>query len=358
MKYGLPLKMSFVRFVLVIFVVFYVIGELSCTRNITINTIDATNTTSAKNAVLIESGSPIEIFFCRKDNCTDILVKSFSNASTIDCAFFSINEPYIVAALEKIPHVRLVVDNTNADDIESTPLGKLTRFDTDRQLSHNKFCIIDNTTMITGSLNPTVTGLRDDANNVVKIASPHLVKNYNEEFHELWDGNFGKGNQVLFPIIQYNDVIIQNYFCPEDKCSAQVLRELGSANVSIDFLLYDLTDTNIAQLLIDKFKSGIRVQGIMEGSRVNMKYSAYKNLVAAGIPISTDGEKGLLHHKVFIIDNTTVITGSYNPTKNADTGNDENLLILSHPDIAQKFLQEYRRALNASQSVKKVTKKK
>ena len=36
-----------------------------------------------------------------------------------------------------------------------------------------------------------------------------------------------------------------------------------------------------------------------------------------------------MHHKVFIIDEEIVITGSFNPSKNADTRNDENILIIN-----------------------------
>jgi len=48
-----------------------------------------------------------------------------------------------------------------------------------------------------------------------------------------------------------------------------------------------------------------------------------------------------MHHKVFIIDNETVITGSFNPTKNADLRNDENILIIHNKWIAKKYLKEF-----------------
>ncbi len=48
-----------------------------------------------------------------------------------------------------------------------------------------------------------------------------------------------------------------------------------------------------------------------------------------------------MHHKVLIIDEETVITGSFNPTKNGDEGNDENVLIIHDKEIAKKFLGEF-----------------
>ena len=48
-----------------------------------------------------------------------------------------------------------------------------------------------------------------------------------------------------------------------------------------------------------------------------------------------------MHHKVFIIDNETVITGSMNPTGNGDKYNDENILIIRNKEITGRFLQEF-----------------
>ena len=48
-----------------------------------------------------------------------------------------------------------------------------------------------------------------------------------------------------------------------------------------------------------------------------------------------------MHHKVFIIDNETIATGSFNPTLSADTKNDENLLIMHDKKIADAFMKEF-----------------
>jgi len=50
-----------------------------------------------------------------------------------------------------------------------------------------------------------------------------------------------------------------------------------------------------------------------------------------------------MHHKVFIIDNRTVITGSMNPTGAGDRKNDENILVIHDEDIAEKYIEEFLR---------------
>ena len=50
-----------------------------------------------------------------------------------------------------------------------------------------------------------------------------------------------------------------------------------------------------------------------------------------------------MHHKVFIIDGETVITGSYNFSRSAEERNDENTLIIHSPTVAAQFQAEFER---------------
>ena len=58
--------------------------------------------------------------------------------------------------------------------------------------------------------------------------------------------------------------------------------------------------------------------------------------------VRRDENKGFMHHKVFIVDDS-VVFGSYNPTKSGDEDNDENLLIVHNRDIAERFVEEFKR---------------
>ncbi|HLC88790.1 MAG TPA: phospholipase D-like domain-containing protein, partial [Candidatus Nanoarchaeia archaeon] len=71
------------------------------------------------------------------------------------------------------------------------------------------------------------------------------------------------------------------------------------------------------------------------------KYSQFSRLEYQDIDVVKDGNKNNMHHKVFIIDNETVITGSFNPTEGGDERNDENILIIKNKNIAQRFIEEY-----------------
>jgi phosphatidylserine/phosphatidylglycerophosphate/cardiolipin synthase-like enzyme len=63
----------------------------------------------------------------------------------------------------------------------------------------------------------------------------------------------------------------------------------------------------------------------------------------ADLDVRIDGIAGLMHHKVFIIDQKIVAFGSYNFSQSAEERNDENLIIVYNPVIAQQFVQEFER---------------
>ena len=60
-----------------------------------------------------------------------------------------------------------------------------------------------------------------------------------------------------------------------------------------------------------------------------------------GIPRLPRGDK--LHHKFAVIDNDTVITGSFNWSPSAAHRNDETLLVITSKPLAAQFTREMER---------------
>ena len=61
-------------------------------------------------------------------------------------------------------------------------------------------------------------------------------------------------------------------------------------------------------------------------------------LQGVGTPRLARGDK--LHHKFAVIDNKTVITGSFNWSPSAAHTNDETLLVIHSPQLAKHFTRE------------------
>lgn len=286
--------------------------------------------------VIKEFGPKTEAYFCPRENCTAVLLNYFRASNKIDCAMYDLNVPELVNIL-KTKKARMVMDDAGAEKTLNPVI------DSKYSQMHNKFCVLDNYTVITGSFNPTLgTGIRLNNNNVLIMHSKRIADVYEQEFNVLYSGIFSKyKNRIKRDNVFYlNDEKIEIYFCPEDWCANKVLDALDQAKSNIYFLIYSFTHEKIGDMLIKKKIQGIFVQGIMEKSQ-NSKYSQFKKLNSSGIDVMWDKNGGLLHHKVFIIDENTVITGSFNPSLNGDTSNDENLVIIHSPEIAKKYLEEY-----------------
>jgi phosphatidylserine/phosphatidylglycerophosphate/cardiolipin synthase-like enzyme len=67
--------------------------------------------------------------------------------------------------------------------------------------------------------------------------------------------------------------------------------------------------------------------------------------------VCLDANPRNMHHKVIVIDDDVVITGSFNFSASADKSNDENMVILRNADIARRFEEEFQRVYGAARKV-------
>ena len=108
---------------------------------------------------------------------------------------------------------------------------------------------------------------------------------------------------------------------------------MDKAKESIYFMTYSFTDEDIGDKILEKAEK-LPARGLFDSSQLS-EWSQYEKLKQL-----SQVQKGV-HHKVFIIDGETVITGSYNPTKNGNKANDENIIIIHDKEIVQKFREEF-----------------
>jgi phosphatidylserine/phosphatidylglycerophosphate/cardiolipin synthase-like enzyme len=92
---------------------------------------------------------------------------------------------------------------------------------------------------------------------------------------------------------------------------------------------YSFTNTEIAAALAAAHDRGVKVRAIFDKDATGDKYSGATYCSHHNIACFTDGEHPIAHNKVIILDGQTVITGSFNFTKQAERSNAENLLILT-----------------------------
>jgi len=253
--------------------------------------------------------------------------------------------------------VRLVTDSDNVDE---PVLWRLDRagipvVEDDRSgIMHDKFVILDEEVVWTGSWNLTENGTYRNNNNAVRIVSQALADNYLEEFDEMFEERaFGptSPSNTPNPEISMSDpvtgeqVVLESYFAPEDGVAARLLSLVEGAQESIRFMAFSFTDDDLGDAVRKQSEAGRVVQGVFEARGSDTEYSEYGMMRGARprLDVVTDGNPYIMHHKVFILDEDTVIFGSYNFTDSADRSNDENLLVIHNEAIARLFLREFER---------------
>ena len=261
----------------------------------------------------------------------------------------------LIAAHKRGVDVKWVTDDENGllvdeeDDHGQFALlekaGIQVRADDRGALMHNKFIIFDERTTWTGSTNLTVNGIFHNNNNVLVIDSPRLAAIYELQFGELWDGSFGPGSpsNVSSQRTSVNGTPIQVLFSPEDEAVSHIVPLLAGAKESIRFMAFSFTHDALGDAMLERAQAGVDVQGIFERRGSETEYSELPVMYCSGIPVRQDGNPRTFHHKVIVIDGQTVITGSLNFSANADESNNENVIILTNPEIAAKYLQEFNR---------------
>ena len=283
----------------------------------------------------------------------EILSKAINQARvSVDMAVYDLNLWSIRDALVNAHHrgvtVRLVTESDNMDEQEIQDLkdaGIEVLGDRHEGLMHDKFVVIDRNEVWTGSMNFTTGGGYLDNNNLVRIRSSRLAEAYTEEFEQMFvDDRFGreKVTSTANHNIMVNDSLIEVYFSPEDGTLAHILNAVNQAQESIYFLAYSFTSDTLSQTLIERAKAGVIVQGVFDKDQYRSNSGTeYDNLRNAGVEVYLDANPQLMHHKVILIDQQVIITGSYNFSNNAEYNNDENTLIIHNHDIAAQFLAEY-----------------
>ena len=175
------------------------------------------------------------------------------------------------------------------------------------------------------------------------------VSNYSE-FEEMFGGAFGPTSPANTPNpqITIDGIVIENYFAPEDDVMPKIVEEVAGATSSIHFMAFSFTHEDLSAAMLDRAAAGVEVAGIFETRGANASYGECPVLLGAGQFVRLDGNPRTFHHKVIIIDSSTVILGSFNFSKSADEDNDENLLIIHDPNLAAEYEAEFTRRLAES----------
>ncbi|MDP2666247.1 MAG: phospholipase D family protein [Candidatus Diapherotrites archaeon] len=134
---------------------------------------------------------------------------------------------------------------------------------------------------------------------------------------------------------------IQSAFCPSPICESLPLSAIHASQSKIDVAMYSFTHPQLAQALMDAHERGVVVRVLLERQQAGGSFSQLQNLRDAGLSVRIDANPSYMHHKFAVIDQTVVLTGSMNWSRNGVGENNENVLVIHSTALNARFAQEF-----------------
>ncbi|XP_052791121.1 uncharacterized protein LOC128225128 [Mya arenaria] len=156
---------------------------------------------------------------------------------------------------------------------------------------------------------------------------------------------------LFFPDSQ---IACKDHFVGEDGCSRENCRFthehnslsrlyefIDGARETLDVCVFVICCADLGDLLILAHRRHVKVRVICDDEQIDITGSQIWKLRKAGIAVRTDNSSYLMHHKFVVIDGHTLLTGSFNWTRQAISGNQENLLALNNRRIVRLYGREF-----------------
>lgn len=124
----------------------------------------------------------------------------------------------------------------------------------------------------------------------------------------------------------------------------RIISEIQKANQNIFLAMAWFTDRDIANAIIAAKNRTINVDIILSSNAQNETVKQmFKDNNVSIHAFETGDERGMMHHKFCLIDNTLTINGSYNYSYNASNNNVENIQVSDDPNTYRQLFAEFER---------------
>jgi phosphatidylserine/phosphatidylglycerophosphate/cardiolipin synthase-like enzyme len=120
-------------------------------------------------------------------------------------------------------------------------------------------------------------------------------------------------------------------------CGAMIVAAIDGAQSTLDVQAYNFTAQDIIAAILRARVRGVVVRVILDKISPSQMCEGADDMRAAGIPTFIDRRPKIAHNKVMVIDGQAVITGSFNFSGNAETGNAENANLIVSPGVAAAY---------------------
>jgi len=129
----------------------------------------------------------------------------------------------------------------------------------------------------------------------------------------------------------------------------KIISDIKSAKYSIYLAMYEFTNDDIEQALVNAYDKGVDVEVVTDDKQhQNVDVNLYDELEQEGIRVEDDEGfgKGLMHNKILVIDKAISWSGSANFTNASFYGNWENFVRCTDADVVSKYREQIDELLN------------
>jgi len=137
----------------------------------------------------------------------------------------------------------------------------------------------------------------------------------------------------------------------ETSCESAIVTAIDGARHSLLVQAYGFTDPQIIHAIGEAQRRGIAVRVILDKENRQPRYTGATYLRNAGIAVRIDDKVAIAHNKVMVIDDETVIGGSYNYTRSAEGKNAENVTFTTSACLAKLYTGNFEQRWKASAPV-------
>ncbi|MHA1558904.1 MAG: phospholipase D-like domain-containing protein [Alphaproteobacteria bacterium] len=138
-----------------------------------------------------------------------------------------------------------------------------------------------------------------------------------------------------------NPAVWEVCFPPKQPCLPMIINAIRKARHSIRVQGYTLTSDSIVKEFLNAHNQGIKIFVLLDKTQCSAHNDKVQTLYEKKVAIKIDYKPAIAHNKVMIIDNHTILTGSYNWTNGAEQKNAENLLRVNSVELTKEYINNF-----------------
>lgn len=131
------------------------------------------------------------------------------------------------------------------------------------------------------------------------------------------------------------------FFSPGDTCREVIIRQIDNAIKRVNICVFTISDDQITNAIISSHRKGTLVRIITDNDKSLDLGSDIDRMAKEGVPVKMDATPNHMHHKFMVVDDVSLLTGSYNWTQSAARYNYENILLTKESGVVKSYLKEF-----------------